>query len=89
MIYTLKKALEPFLPSDILYRPKKGPGALFRHSKLDLPNVGDWDLLDPRFDSREIADERANRSDGRGFLWNAWPLKESEAGRSLRTAAGA
>ncbi|HEU4677924.1 MAG TPA: asparagine synthase C-terminal domain-containing protein, partial [Terrimicrobiaceae bacterium] len=64
--YLLKKALEPLLPLDIIYRKKKGFGT----------PVGEWfrsERLTPRGDSRllqeKLAAHRAGLSDERLYLW--------------------
>jgi len=88
--YLLKKALETILPRDILYRPKKGFGVpigpWFSQNKLDFPDRTNWGALDAQLVSRKIADHRANRSDERAFLWNAWLLQQWEAGRGSKPA---
>jgi asparagine synthase (glutamine-hydrolysing) len=86
--YLLKKALEPVLPHNILYRPKKGFGVpigpWFRQGVLEIPDTGGWGALDPQFVRRKYADHRANKSDERAFLWNTWLLREWQAGRATK-----
>ena len=86
--YLLKKALEPVLPHNILYRPKKGfgvpIGAWFRQGMLEVSEAQEWGALDPRFVRRKFADHRTNRSDERSFLWNVWLLREWQAGRAAK-----
>jgi len=81
--YILKKALEPVLPHNILYRPKKGFGVpigpWFREGMLDEGPGADWGPLDAAFVHRKFADHRAGRSDERAFLWNAWLLRQWQA----------
>jgi len=83
--YILKKALENVLPHKILYRPKKGFGVpigpWFRRGVLDLPAEGRWGALNPAFVERKRTDHKAGRADDRAFLWNAWLLREWQAGR--------
>lgn len=76
--YILKKALEPVLPKEILYRPKKGFG---------IP-VGKWlkqpffcidpkafeTMLSSRFVERTRKEHLADSADNRAFLWNYWLL---------------
>ena len=77
--YLLKKALEPVLPADILYRPKKGfgvpIGAWFQQGRLTFPSAGRLPDLDPRFLDSRLAAHRAGRTDERAFLWNTWILE--------------
>ncbi|HVR41429.1 MAG TPA: asparagine synthase (glutamine-hydrolyzing), partial [Thermoanaerobaculia bacterium] len=71
----LKKAMEPFLPRDVIYRPKTGFGAPIRHwLRTDLkPQVDDLlsaeslrrrGLFDPEAVKRLIELDRAGRVDG-------------------------
>jgi asparagine synthase (glutamine-hydrolysing) len=75
--YLLKKALEPVLPADVLYRKKQGfgvpIGAWFKNGQL---SVGDAPLpsLNNAFVNERLAEHRAGRTDQRAFLWNAWML---------------
>jgi asparagine synthase (glutamine-hydrolysing) len=75
--YLLKKALEPVLPADVLYRKKQGfgvpIGAWFKNGQL---SVGDAPLasLNNAFVKERLAEHRAGRTDQRAFLWNAWIL---------------
>jgi asparagine synthase (glutamine-hydrolysing) len=82
--YILKKALEPVLPRNILHRPKKGfgvpIGSWFRQGMLDFSEGTAWGALDPQFVRRKYDDHRASRSDERAFLWNAWLLRQWQAG---------
>ena len=82
--YILKKALANILPRNILERSKKGfgvpIGSWFRQGMLDFSGVTDWKGLDAQFVRRKIGDHRANRSDERAFLWNAWLLGQWRAG---------
>lgn len=76
--YILKKALEPILPKDVLYRKKKGfgvpIGSWFKSGRLAL-EAGDASTgLNPAFVQKKLAEHRAGRADQRAFLWNAWLL---------------
>jgi asparagine synthase (glutamine-hydrolysing) len=88
--YILKKALEPVLPHNILYRAKKGfgvpIGSWFRQGMLEVSGEADWGTLDPQFVRRRYDDHRAGRSDERAFLWNAWLLRQWQ---SAGTVGGA
>ena len=73
--YLLKKAMEPWLPQEVLYRPKRGFGApmgawlkgalseLLGHA-LSPSSIEARGLLDPEPVARLIADHAANRVDG-------------------------
>jgi asparagine synthase (glutamine-hydrolysing) len=77
--YILKKALEPVLPHDVLYRPKKGfgspIGAWFKNGTLpsgDIVSVGS----SATFIRERAAAHRAGKSDERALLWNAYVLNQ-------------
>ena len=82
--YILKKALEPVLPADVLYRKKKGfgvpigtwfkDGALTVDSAVPLPGN-----LSQNFTQTKLAEHRSGRADQRAFLWNAWLLQQWSA----------
>jgi len=75
--YILKKALEPVLPRDILYRSKKGFGIpIGSWLKRDILRFdeGSHPFLNSRFVAERIADHKENRSDERAMLWNVWLL---------------
>jgi len=69
----LKKALEGFLPDDILKRPKKGFGiplqTWLNHVDLDTRTCGQLTLDSKVVDARVTA-HRAGRADHRLFLWS-------------------
>ena len=78
--YILKKALEPYLSKEILYRKKKGfgvpVGKWFSESRLEV----DADIarkfdLNQNFLQRQISDHLKLKADNRAFLWNAYLLK--------------
>lgn len=64
--YLLKKALEPILPPEILYRKKKGfgtpVGAWFKTGRLELKSTSP-------FVREKFAAHREGRADERLFLW--------------------
>lgn len=77
--FLLKKALEPLLPADLIYRKKKGfgtpVGAWFRTGRI-AP-------ADPSPFVREmLASHRAGRTDERLFLWCQLCLEGWRAGRA-------
>lgn len=73
--YLLKKALEPLVPADIIYRKKKGfgtpVGAWFRTGRLAPPAAGE-------FLAGKLAAHRAGRADERLYLWCQLTLGEWE-----------
>jgi asparagine synthase (glutamine-hydrolysing) len=76
--YLLKKALEPVLPAQVLYRGKKGFGApigkWFRNGSLGLEEQYLPGRLQ-RETLRVLRDQHtAGRSDQRLFLWTVWVL---------------
>jgi asparagine synthase (glutamine-hydrolysing) len=77
--YILKKALEPLLPRDVLYRRKQGfgvpIGAWFKDGSLDLKPGAPSGALNAAFIQAKLAEHRAGRADQRAFLWNTWLLQ--------------
>jgi len=77
--YILKKALEPVLPHEIIYRPKKGfgmpVGKWFKDGVLTLDDGPTPPGLDAGFIRNRLAEHRAGRQDHRAFLWNLWLLQ--------------
>jgi asparagine synthase (glutamine-hydrolysing) len=71
--YLLKKALEPLLPNDILYRSKKGfgvpIGAWLQSGDVTLPPTHPPGL-DPGFIGERLTAHKDGASDERAFLWN-------------------
>jgi asparagine synthase (glutamine-hydrolysing) len=78
--YILKKALEPVLPGDVLYRAKKGfgvpIGAWFKNGQLEMNSPGNLSGLNSAFIQEKLSDHRSGRTDQRAFLWNSWLLEE-------------
>ena len=76
--YILKKALEPILPHEILYRAKKGFGVpigrWFQDGSLSLDGDGAFTHLHTPFITEMTEEHRACRMDHRAFLWNVWLL---------------
>lgn len=75
--YILKKALGPILPTEILYRSKKGFGIpIGSWLKRDVLKFDEDSLpfINGRFVVERLADHKGNRSDERAVLWNAWLL---------------
>ncbi|MBW2271805.1 MAG: asparagine synthase (glutamine-hydrolyzing) [Deltaproteobacteria bacterium] len=76
--YLLKRALEPLLPREILYRKKKGfgvpVGRWFKDGQLG------WDTgpaaagFHAGFRERLLAEHRSGRADHRLYLWSQWLL---------------
>lgn len=75
--YLLKKALEPLLPRDILYRAKKGfgvpIGTWFKSGDL-APSTTRVPGLDPAYVEARLSAHRSGASDERAFLWNVLAL---------------
>ena len=82
--YLLKKSLEPVLPRDIIYRPKKGFGVpigqWIRDGYLAFDQKSDG-ILNSQFISQRLDDHCRGRADHRAFLWNAWLLSAWANGR--------
>jgi asparagine synthase (glutamine-hydrolysing) len=84
--YILKKALEPVLPNEILYRQKKGFGVpvanWFRQGALEM----DWpagSALRGETIARKLAAHRAGRFDESAFLWGACVLQKWAAAQRV------
>jgi asparagine synthase (glutamine-hydrolysing) len=71
--YLLKKALEPLLPNDILYRSKKGfgvpIGSWLQSGAVTLPAIRSSEI-DSGFVGARLSAHRRGASDERAFLWN-------------------
>ena len=89
--YLLKKALEPVLPRDILYRRKKGfgvpVGEWFRNGAITL-NGAPLPGMEPRCVAERLASHRRGARDERAFLWGALTMA-SFIGRSAEPACAA
>lgn len=101
--WVLKKAMEPFLPRDVIYRPKTGFGAplrqWLRNELRDLVNdVLSADtllrrgLFDPKAVTKLIADDRAGRVDGAYTILalvciEIWCQRFIDTGMTTRQAA--
>jgi asparagine synthase (glutamine-hydrolysing) len=76
--YILKKALEPVLPQEILYRSKKGFGVpigrWFQEGSLSLDGQGVFPNLHAPYIAEMAEEHRTCRMDHRAFLWNIWLL---------------
>ncbi len=72
--YILKKALEPVLPSEILYRAKKGFGVPIGQWFMDgaLPQPAPGPALQQDEVNRRMRLHKKGNVDDRLFLWNAW-----------------
>ncbi len=85
--YILKKALEPVLPREILYRSKKGFGIpvgrwlkqpFFKHKPARYQNILSADFIQKR-----MQEHISNNKDNRAFLWNHWLLSEWSQGKGF------
>jgi asparagine synthase (glutamine-hydrolysing) len=78
--WILKRALEPLLPSQIIYRPKKGfgmpIGRWLREGRFDFNHGTVRPYLDTGYAGRKVLAHIENRSDERLFLWSYWVLTE-------------
>lgn len=76
--YLLKKALEPVLPKEILYRPKKGfgvpIGSWFKSGQLNFSEHETHPKINKNFLARRAQNHKLGLSDERAFLWNAYVL---------------
>lgn len=79
--WVLKKALEPWLPKDVLYRSKQGFGApvgqWLAQGRFPLPpeaELAPW--LSRDFMAKRLAEHVEGKADNRLFLWNLWVLGE-------------
>jgi asparagine synthase (glutamine-hydrolysing) len=76
--YLLKKALETVLPTEILYRPKKGFGVpigkWFQQGDLALANIAEPTHISQNFITHALQMHRTNQADQRAFLWNMFLL---------------
>lgn len=72
--YILKKAMEPFLPKEVLYRRKKGFGIPFgewvKEGLLVFEKMNSPEPLNGDFIARAIEEHTSNRQDHRAFLLN-------------------
>jgi asparagine synthase (glutamine-hydrolysing) len=87
--YILKKALEPVLPRDVLYRSKQGFGVpigkWLREGEFQ-PGADGAQLVDRAFVRARLAEHEAGKVDQRAFLWNAWILENWERNERSRAA---
>lgn len=78
--YLLKKALEPLLPRDILYRRKKGfgiPLADWMRQVPPLEHVSTVPGLRMSYAERKWDEHRQNMADNRFFVWNWLSLQQA------------
>ena len=78
--YILKKAMQPILPQNLIYRMKKGfaapVGKWFKESRLVWRDTALPPMLSRRFVENMRLQHQQGRNDHRLFLWNAWLLQE-------------
>jgi asparagine synthase (glutamine-hydrolysing) len=78
--YILKKALEPVLPHNILYRSKKGfgvpVGKWLQEGLVKMPVYPVLNVLNIQFVERAVNEHIAKKNDHRAFLWNLRVLSE-------------
>lgn len=84
--YILKKALEPILPHEILYRPKKGfgipVGQWMKNGAFEIDSPKLFGHFNPSFTKIRLGEHKQNKADNRAFLWNMWLLGEWDKGRN-------
>ncbi len=77
--YLLKKAMEPLLPREILYRSKQGFGSpvgrWFKDGSLSIDAAALPPALRAEFVSGKIRSHQSGASDERALLWNLWTLQ--------------
>ena len=80
--YLLKKALEPLLPKDIIYRRKKGFGVpigkWFKQGQISFSDMSFY----KEFSQKQMIAHRQGKADQRMFLWNMWVLNALHSNRS-------
>ncbi len=78
--YILKKALEPVLPREILYRSKKGfgipIGQWLKNGVVNINANETFGHLNTTFIRSRLSEHSCNQADHRAFLWNLWVLGE-------------
>jgi len=76
--YIFKKALEPILPKEIIYRRKKGFGSplgkWFKEKTLSFDSQSHMDSSEAHFFSKKINEHINGSADHRQFLWSRWLL---------------
>lgn len=84
--YIQKKALEPVLPKEILYRSKKGFGVpigkWFKEGSLTFNGEAFLADLNPLFLRKKIQEQLNGTHDHRALLWNYWLLSKCHPGKA-------
>ena len=79
--YILKKALEPILPKEILYRSKKGfgipIGKWFKDENITITPFTQENMLQTEFIKKRLQEHVTGKADNRAFLWNAMLLNKN------------
>jgi asparagine synthase (glutamine-hydrolysing) len=79
--YILKKAMEPVLPNEIIYRRKKGFGSpigkWFKEKTLNIDPKSASTTNESNFLSKKYNEHLNGNADNRLFLWSHWLLKQS------------
>ncbi len=79
--YILKKALEPVLPREILYRKKKGFGSpvakWFKDKTLTVGEKPGDETPSTRFLKKKITEHINGAKDNRLYLWSQWLLENT------------
>lgn len=79
--YILKKALEPVLPKEIIYRKKKGFGSpiakWFRNGTLKVGKAMEGKTPEKRFLIKKLNEHIHGNRDHRLYLWSQWLLENT------------
>jgi asparagine synthase (glutamine-hydrolysing) len=102
--WVLKKAMEPYLPHEVIYRPKTGFGAPLRHwlrhelrewvdDILSSDTLRRRGVFDPKAVAALVADDRAGRVDAAYTILGVvcieiWCREFMDKARAKRTASG-
>ncbi|GJL77319.1 MAG: asparagine synthetase B [Nitrospinaceae bacterium] len=83
--YIFKKAMEPVLPREIVYRKKKGfgspIGSWFKNGNLVFSSRSDSSARETDFFRNKFNEHLNGASDNRLYLWSRWLLEQSFPGR--------
>lgn len=100
--YIFKKALEPFVPADVMYRPKMGfavpisgwfRGALRDRVRAAVtgPTLAETGMFDPRYLVRLVDEHQSGAREHSGILWSLLMfdsfLRQVHSGRPAEIAA--
>ncbi len=82
--YIFKKAMEPVLPKDVIYRKKKGfgspIGSWFKNGTLVFNPSSELSARESVFLQKKINEHLNGQADHRLYLWSRWLLENSVSG---------